>query len=277
VVVLVLGDKAGLTTECTSGEGRDRSSLDLPGVQEELARAVIATGTPVVTVLVVGRPCGSQELIDGSAAVILAWLPGHEGAGAITDVLTGECNPGGKLPMSFPRHVGQVPLFYGHKVSGGRSHWHGDYVDGPATPLFPFGHGLSYTTFRLEASVDTPTVGDGESVRVSVHLANIGETVGDEVVQVYLRDPEASVTRPVLELKSFARVEVPAGGSKSITFELPIGQLGFYDRSSVYVVEEGEIEILVGTSSADLILAGEVLVKASGPIAKAFDGPRTVN
>lgn len=277
VVVLVLGDKAGLTTECTSGEGRDRSSLDLPGVQEELARAVLATGTPVVTVLVVGRPCGSQRLINGSAAVILAWLPGQEGAGAISDVITGECNPGGKLPMSFPRNVGQVPSYYGHKVSGGRSHWHGDYVDGPATPLFPFGHGLSYTTFRLEASVDTPTVGEGESVRVSVDLANIGEIVGDEVVQVYVRDPEASVTRPVLELKSFARVEVPAGGSKSITFELPIGQLGFYDRSSVYVVEEGEIEILVGTSSADLILAGAVLVKASGTITKAFDGPRTVS
>ncbi len=159
VVVLVVGDKAGLTQSCTSGEGRDRSSLALPGVQEDLARAVLATGTPVVTVLVVGRPCGSEELHQRSAAVLLAWLPGQEGGAAIAETLAGTINPGGKLPISFPRSVGQLPVFYGHKVSGGRSHWHGEYVDGATSPLYPFGHGLSYTTFALvDPVVLTPTV-----------------------------------------------------------------------------------------------------------------------
>ena len=160
VVVLVVGDKAGLTKSCTSGEGRDRSSLALPGVQEDLARAVLATGTPVITVLVVGRPCGSEELHRRSAAVLLAWLPGQEGGPAIAETLAGTINPGGKLPISFPRSVGQIPVFYGHKVSGGRSHWHGEYVDGPTSPLYPFGHGVSYTTFALvDPVVLTPTAG----------------------------------------------------------------------------------------------------------------------
>ena len=205
VVVLVVGDKAGLTQSCTSGEGRDRSSLALPGVQEDLARAVLATGTPVVTVLVVGRPCGSEELHQRSAAVLLAWLPGQEGGAAIAEALAGTINPGGKLPISFPRSVGQLPVFYGHKVSGGRSHWHGEYVDGPTSPLYPFGHGVSYTTFELvDPVVLTPTAGPSDSITVSVSIANTGSRSGEEVVQVYVRDLHASVTRPVLELKSFA-------------------------------------------------------------------------
>ncbi|MGH8948508.1 MAG: glycoside hydrolase family 3 C-terminal domain-containing protein, partial [Acidimicrobiia bacterium] len=143
LAVMVMGDKAGLTSGCTSGEGRDRLSLDLPGVQEDLVREVIDTGTPVVLVLVTGRPCGSQWAHEHSAAVVQAWLPGEEGSAAIVDVLTGVVNPGGKLPISHPRSAGQIPVYYGHKVSGGRSHWKGDYVDGPASPLYPFGHGLS--------------------------------------------------------------------------------------------------------------------------------------
>ena len=136
VAIMVMGDKAGLTTDCTTGESRDRASLDLPGVQEELVRAVVATGTPVVLVLVVGRPTGSAWAHEQCAAVLLAWLPGQEGAEAIADALTGDANPGGKLPISFPRSVGQLPVFYSHKISGGRSHWKGDYVDSPAGPLY---------------------------------------------------------------------------------------------------------------------------------------------
>ena len=277
VVVLVVGDKAGLTVDCTSGESRDRSSLDLPGVQEQLARAVFETGTPVVTVLVVGRPGGSEYLHERSAAVVLAWLPGQEGGQAVADVMTGAYNPGGKLPMTFPRSVGQIPMFYGHKVSGGRSHWQGDYVDGPTTPLYPFGYGLSYTSFSIETGLETPTVGEEGSAQVSVAVTNIGEVTGDEVVQVYIRDEEASVTRPVLELKAFHRVTLEPGETGAIRFEIPVGQLGFYDRNLDYVVEDGEIEILVGTSSADLVSAGHVVVKTAGPIEKAFDGSRHVN
>ena len=277
IVVLVVGDKAGLTQSCTSGEGRDRSSLELPGVQEDLARAVLATGTPVVTVLVVGRPCGSEELHQRSAAVLLAWLPGQEGGAAIAETLAGAINPGGKLPISFPRSVGQLPVFYGHKVSGGRSHWHGEYVDGATSPLYPFGHGLSYTTFTLvDPVVPRATVGRGDSITVSVSIANTGRVAGEEVIQVYVRDLHASVTRPVLELKSFVRVAVDAGASKSVRFELPVAQLGFYDADLRYVIEAGELEVLVGTSSADLVPAGIVTIVGGGPVEKAFDGSRTV-
>jgi beta-glucosidase len=277
VVVLVVGDRAGLTRSCTSGEGRDRSSLDLPGVQEALAGAVLATGTPVVTVLVVGRPCGSEELHARSAAVLLAWLPGQEGAEAVAAALAGAVEPGGKLPITFPRSVGQVPVCYGHKVSGGKSHWHGDYVDGPTAPLYPFGHGLGYTRFELlDPVVLTPVAAPGDDVSVSVTVANAGPRAGDEVVQVYVRDLHASVTRPVLELKSFARVAAGAGESRSVRFDIPVAQLGFYDAGLRYVVEPGELEVLVGTSSARLTPAGTVTLAGGGEVEKAFDGSRTV-
>ena len=154
---MVMGDKAGLTIDSTCGESRDRASLDLPGVQEDLVRAVLATGTPVVLVLVAGRPCGSVEAHERCAAVVAAWLPGDEGAAAIADVLSGAVNPGGKLPVSFPRTAGHIPVYYRQKRSGGRSHWKGDYVDAAVSPLYPFGHGLSYTSFELTASSPTPT------------------------------------------------------------------------------------------------------------------------
>jgi beta-glucosidase len=276
VAVLVLGDKAGLTDDCTSGETRDRTSLDLPGVQEELARAVLATGTPVVLVLVAGRPCGSAWLHERCAAVLMAWLPGQAGADAIADALVGASSPGGKLPITFPRNAGQIPTYYGHKVSGGRSHWKGDYVDAPAKPLYPFGHGLTYTTFALgDAHVDTPTVGWNEAIVVRTRVSNTGERAGDEVVQLYVRDPVATVTRPVLELKSFVRLELAPGQSKTVTFHLPVGQLGFHDRSLDYVVEPGTFDFFVGTSSDDVLAAGSATVlpnPAGTPPEKVFAG-----
>jgi beta-xylosidase len=280
VAVLVMGDKSGLTEECTSGESRDRASLDLPGVQEELVRAVLATGTPVVLVLAAGRPTGSAALLEQCAAVVMAWLPGEEGAAAIAEVLTGEVSPSGKLPISFPRGVGQVPIFYGHKISGGRSHWKGDYVDLPSSPLYPFGHGLSYTTFALsDASVREGAVTSSGSIVVDVSIANTGERLGGEVVQLYVRDPHASLTRPVLELKSFKRVELAPGEARTLTFRVPVGQLGFYDRDLVYVVEPGLLELFVGTSSEDLISAGTAtVVEEPGAPAptKLFDGSVSV-
>ena len=189
VAVLVVGDKSGLTDDCTSGETRDRASLDLPGVQQELVRAVLETGTPVVLVLVAGRPYGGAALHEGCAAVVLAWLPGQEGADAIADVLIGEFSPGGKLPISYPRSSGQLPVFYGHKVSGGRSHWKVDYVDEPSAPLYPFGHGLTYTTFELAGRRRPPRRGLlGETVDRRRHRRNTGDRDGDEVVQLYVRD-----------------------------------------------------------------------------------------
>jgi beta-glucosidase len=276
VAILVMGDKAGLTDDCTSGESRDRASLDLPGVQEELARSVIATGTPVVLVLVCGRPSGSAWLHEHCAAVLMAWLPGEEGAGAIADALTGTLNPGGKLPISYPRTAGQIPVFYGHKTSGGRSHWKGDYVDSATEPLYPFGHGLSYTEFALSgASAGPAEVPWSGSVTVETTVTNTGSRAGDEVVQLYVRRARASVTRPVLELKGFVRIWLESGQSRTVAFDVPAGQLGFYDRELAFVVEPGVVELFVGTSSEDLLPAGSVAIvaDASGrPPRKAFDG-----
>jgi beta-glucosidase len=281
VAVMVMGDKAGLTDDCTSGESRDRASFDLPGVQEDLVRAVVATGTPVVLVLVSGRPAASAWIHERCSAVLMAWLPGQEGAGAIAGALTGDVNPGGKLPISYPRTVGQVPIFYGHKTSGGRSHWKGDYVDSPSSPLYPFGHGLSYTTFALSgASTARAEVSWSESVSVEATVTNTGGRAGDEVLQLYVRRPRASVTRPVLELKSFARVGLEPRESRTVTFDIPAGQLGFYDRELSYVVEPGVLDLFVGTSSEALLPAGSVTIvpdPSGRPPVKAFDGSVTID
>jgi beta-glucosidase len=281
VAVLVMGDKAGLTDDCTTGESRDVSSLDLPGVQEELARAVVETGIPVVLVLVAGRPIGSAWLHEHCAAVLMAWLPGHEGAGAIAEVLAGDVGPGGKMPISAPRSAGHVPVFYGHKVSGGRSHWKGDYVDASVQPLYPFGHGLAYTTFALSdaAVVGSTSLTWHDTVTTRVTVTNTGVRSGDEVVQLYVRDPAASVTRPVLELKAFVRLALDPGASATVTFTTPVGQLGFHDRSLAYVVEPGVLDVLVGTSSVDLTRVGQVTIvadPAGRPPVKAFAGTVTI-
>lgn len=270
VAVLVVGDRSGLTLECTSGEGRDRATLDLPGAQEELVRAVAATGTPVVLVLVGGRPMGSEAAHASSAATLMAWLPGQAGAAAIAEVLTGEVTPSGKLPISFPRSVGQIPVSYGHKLSGGRSHWHGEYVETPTTPLHAFGHGLSYTTFELrDTKLSATELAPGGHIEVSVDVANTGDRDGEEVVQLYVRDPDASVTRPVRELKAFARVAVPAGERVPVRLELHTGQLGFHGRDLAYRVEPGTIEIHLGTASDDLAHVGDVTVTGDGPVSPA--------
>jgi beta-glucosidase len=276
VAVMVMGDKAGLTDDCTSGESRDRVSFELPGVQEDLVRAVLETGTPVVLVLVAGRPAASAWIHERCAAVLLAWLPGQEGAAAIADAISGAVNPGGKLPISYPRSAGQIPVFYRHKNSGGRSHWKGDYVDSPSAPLYPFGYGLSYTTFALsDATAGPAEVPWTGSATVAVTVANTGSRAGDEVVQLYARRPRASVTRPVLELVGFARVNLEAGQRGRVTFEVPAGQLGFYDRDLAYVVEPGTVELFAGTSSADLVPAGTIAIvpdPSGRPPEKAFTG-----
>jgi beta-glucosidase len=279
VAILVMGDKSGLTEDCTSGEFRDRASFDLPGVQEQLARAVLATGTPVVLVLVAGRPSASAWLHEHCAAVLLAWLPGEEGAEAIADVIGGDTNPGAKLPISYPRAVGQVPVFYAHKASGGRSQPVGDYVDESAGPLYPFGYGLSYTTFELsELRVADETVPWDDELVVEARVTNTGTRTGDEVVQLYTRDPQASITRPERELKSFLRLTLDPGESRRITFRVPIAQLGFYDRHLRYVVEPGEIEVFVGTSSVDTVAVGAVTVVPAEQVpAKAFHGSVAVD
>jgi len=259
VALLFVGERSGLVDGFTSGEARDRLELGLPGRQAELVAAVAATGTPIVLVLVAGRPLAIPVEAGLAAAVVHAWVPGHEGPEAIADVLIGAVNPGGKLPITVPRHVGQVPIYYGHRPSGGRSHWKEDYVDGSHTPLWPFGFGLSYTTFELaNLAVDRPTLeADGE-VRIGVDVVNTGACAGDEVVQLYVRDVEASLTRPVRELRGFARVGLAVGERRRVTFVLAADQLAFTGVDGRLRLEPGRVELFVGTSAVDLPLAGAV-------------------
>ena len=254
-IVVVVGDKSGLTIDCTCGESRDRADLGLPGVQQELVQAVAAFGKPIVVVLVNGRPLAIPWIAENIPALVEAWLPGEEGGAAIADILFGDANPGGKLPMTFPRAVGQIPIFYSHKPSGGRSQWHGDYVSLPTTPLFPFGHGLSYTQFEYSnLRIDPLRVEANKCVTISAEVKNVGAWAGDEVVQLYIRDEVASVPRPVKELKGFKRIQLVPGETCTVVFEMPIDQLGFYDEALQLVVEPGTIQVMIGSSSTDIRL-----------------------
>ena len=261
VAVLVVGGRSGLTDRCTSGEARDRAEIGLPGVQEPLVRAIYETGTPVVIVLINGRPLSSPWMAEHIPAILEAWLPGEEGGAAVADVLFGDYNPGGKLPITIPRAAGQIPIYYNHKPSGGRSHWYGDYVSLSSRPLFPFGHGLSYTRFEFDGLRIEPQQVDAEGeVEISVDVKNVGERAGDEVVQLYVHLSARSVTRPVKELKGFKRITLEAGEKKSVTFALPVSQLGFYNREMEFVVEPGTVEVMIGGSSEDIRLRGKALV-----------------
>lgn len=257
VVIAVVGDRAGLTDWCTTGESRDSASIRLMGVQERLVQRLIDSGTPTVVVLVSGRPLATPWIADNAQAILEAWLPGEEGAHAVADVLFGDYNPSGRLPITIPRSVGQVPIYYGHKPSGGRSHWKGNYVDESNLPLYAFGYGLSYTTFAYrDLSISATDVDVHGQVDVTCTVENVGSSDGEEVVQLYIHDVEADVTRPVLELKGFVRVALKTGESKRVTFTLSAHQLGFYNRALQYVVEPGVVEVYVGSASNDIRLNG---------------------
>jgi beta-glucosidase len=260
VVILVVGGRSGQMDICTGGELRDSATLNLPGVQSELVAEVAraAAGKPVVLVLVDGRPFAIPELVAQVPAVLEAWLPGEEGGPAVADVLFGTVNPGGKLPITVPRSSGQVPIYYRHKPSAGKSYNFNDYVEESAKPLFPFGHGLSYTRFEYSALEVSPerVPPDGE-VKIKATVTNTGARAGDEVVQLYLHDVVSSVTRPVQELKGFKRVSLRPNESATVTFTVPVALMAFYDRSMHFVVDPGQIDVQIGSSSADIRLTGQ--------------------
>jgi beta-glucosidase len=260
VAVVVVGEEAEM-----SGEAACRASLDLPGVQEELVRRVHETGVPVVEVLMNGRPLSIAWSAEHVPAILEVWFPGIQGGNAIAEVLFGDYNPGGKLPVTFPRTVGQVPIYYNHKNTGrppSEDKWTSRYLDVPFTPLFPFGHGLSYTEFEYSAlKVEPEEVALGGHVRISLDLRNVGRFRGDEVVQLYIRDVVASVTRPVKELKGFRRVTLEPNEMKRLEFVIGTDDLAFYDRHMRKTVEPGEFEIMVGSSSEDIRLTGSFRVR----------------
>lgn len=257
-VILVLGDRSGLTPDCTMGETRDSADLKLPGVQEDLAQAILATGKPVVIVLITGRPYVLSALADDANAILEAWLPGEEGGSAIADILFGDANPGGKLPVTFPRSAGQIPIYYNAKPSGKSSNWYVDYVSEKVTPLYPFGHGLSYTSFEYrDLEIGRKRATRGENIDITLNVKNTGNVVGEEVVQLYTRDEFASTPRPAKELKGYQRLTLNPGETKKIAFHLPIDQLAFYDVDLCLIVESGKIDVMIGSSSEDIRLEGE--------------------
>lgn len=259
VAIVVVGERSGLTKDCTCGEARDRMDIGLPGRQGELVKAVAATGTPVVLVLVAGRPLAIASAAATCAAIVHAWVPGEEGPEALADLLFGTANPGGKLPITVPRHSGQIPIYYGHKPSGGKSNWQGPYVDGSNEPLWPFGFGLSYTRFEVrELRLDRESVAIDGEFEASVVVANVGDRAGDEVVQLYVRDEEASVTRPVKELRGFKRVTLAAGEARTLRFRLAVEQLAFTGVDGRLRIEPGRITVMAGSSSADLPCTAQI-------------------
>jgi beta-glucosidase len=268
VALVVLGDRSGMVDGCTSGEARDRLDLGLPGRQAELVRALAETGTPLVLILVSGRPPAIPDEAAMASAVVHAWLPGEAGPSAVADVMFGAASPGGKLPLTVPRHVGQVPIYYAHKPSGGRSHWKEDYVEGSHLPLWPFGFGLSYTSFEIGGlRLERASLPIGGELAVSVTVRNTGGVAGDEVVQLYVRDLEATVTRPVLELRGFHRLSLAPGESRMVTFRLAAEQLAFTGLDGRPRVEPGRHLVLVGSSSVDLPCRAEFTVTGTpGPI-----------
>ena len=258
VAVVVVGDKAGHFKQGTVGEGTDRSELSLPGVQAELVDAVLATETPTVVVLLNGRPFTLGEIVPRASAIVEAWFPGQDGAAAIADVLIGELNPSGKLTVSFPRAVGAEPIYYNHKplARGFPSQDQFGFV-------FPFGHGLSYTTFEYDdlelAATEVAVAGE---IVLSFRVTNTGDRAGAEVTQLYIRDPVASVTRPVLELKGFVRVDLESAQSRRVTFSVPTDLLSFTGLDGQRIVEPGEVQIKIGASSEDIRL--DVIVRIAG-------------
>ncbi len=274
VAILVLGDKSGLGDTCTVGESLDSATLRLPGAQVELLEAVYATGTPVVLVLMTGRPYDLSWADAHIPAIVEAWLPAQEGGAAVADVLFGVVNPGGRLPISFPRSAAQIPVFYNHKPSGGRSHWKGAYRDLSTKPLYPFGYGLSYTRFAYsDLTLSRTHAAPGDVVTVGVTVTNTGARAGDEVVQLYVSDPIASLTRPVRALRGFTRVTLQPGEARVVQFDLDVRHLAFYDRQMVYAVEAGEIIVGVGASSADIRLTGSFTITETAPVEPVFTTP----
>ncbi|UDY34665.1 glycoside hydrolase family 3 N-terminal domain-containing protein [Dermatobacter hominis] len=263
VVVCCVGGRSGLVPDATVGEARDAVDLALTGVQEELVEALAATGTPVITVVVSGRVHTLARVEEASAATLLAWVPGQEGGAAIADVVLGVEPPAGRLPVSLPRHVGQLPVHYNHRAGGGSSAFWGDYTDSPTSPLHPFGFGLSTTTVGwsdlvVEAGSTT------EPTTATVTVTNTGSRPGVEVVPLFAHDESASVARPDRQLVGFARVPLPVGESRRITFTVHPTRLAFFDDSFDFVCEPGAFRFEVGgwagapARTATVDLGGEV-------------------
>ena len=249
VVILILGESAGM-----SGEAASRTNIDLPGFQEELAETIFKVGKPVVVVLMNGRPLTINWIAENIPSVLECWFLGDQTGNAIANVLFGNYNPSGKLSVSFPRSTGQIPVYYDHLNTGRpfqeNNKYTSKYLDSPNTPLFSFGYGLSYTTFKYDSiKISENKIKIGDTTSVSVEVMNTGKAAGEEIVQLYLRDLVASVSRPVKELKGFKRIYLNPGEEKTVTFSITPAMLKFYNIDMKKVIEPGKFQIMIGGNS----------------------------
>jgi beta-glucosidase len=255
IVIMAIGED-----HTQSGEAASRSQLGLPGVQSQLLEAVYTTGKPIVVVLMAGRPLTIPWMSEHIPAIVNAWHLGTKAGVAIADVLSGDYNPSGKLVITFPRNEGQIPIYYASKHTGrpfdARNKYTSKYLDVSNEPLYPFGYGLSYTTFNYsDVSVSAQEMTTTDKLTVSVNVKNSGEYAGEETVQLYVQDLVGSVTRPVKELKSFRKVFLQPGESKSVTFTITNDDLKFYDKNMKWTSESGDFKVYVGGNSADVLNA----------------------
>jgi beta-glucosidase len=255
VIVAALGESAEMT-----GESSSRSNISIPTAQQELLKALVATGKPVVLILFTGRPLALKWENDNVPAILNVWYGGSEAGYAIADVLFGDVNPSGKLSTTFPQNVGQVPIYYAHKNTGRplpEGKWfekfRSNYLDVSNDPVYPFGYGLSYTTFSYgDFTLSSNSLKGNQKLTASISLTNTGRYDGKEVVQLYIRDVVGSTTRPVKELKGFQKVALKAGETKTVSFGINPDDLKFYNYDLKYDWEPGEFEIMIGTNSSDV-------------------------
>ena len=256
VVVVSIGERRDM-----SGEAKSRSSIRIPGVQEELVQALQATGKPIVVLINAGRPLVFNKIADTAPAILYTWWLGTEAGNAIADVLFGDYNPSAKLPMTFPRDEGQLPIYYNHFNTGRpapnetTTNYVSAYIDLKNSPKYSFGYGLSYTTFQYsDVQVTKNKISDSENVEISFNLTNSGKYAGDEVVQLYLRDRVGSVVRPIIELKDFKKIHLNAGETKKVQFVIDKEKLSFYNEKLEWTTEPGEFDVMIGSSSSDIRL-----------------------
>jgi beta-glucosidase len=251
VVIMALGEYA-----LQSGEAASRSDIDLPGIQEELFNEIVKLGKPVIVVLMNGRPLTIGNINEKASAILETWFPGTTAGDAISDVLFGDYNPSGKLPVTFPRNVGQIPVFYNAKNTGrpeSENKYTSKYLDVPNTPLYPFGFGLSFTSFEYsDIHLSSNQMQMDGSLTATITLTNTGDRYGEEVVQLYIRQLVGSITRPLKELKAFQKTGLQPGESKEISFELTWKDLAFYNAQNEFKAEPGDFHVFIGTSSADV-------------------------
>jgi beta-glucosidase len=264
VVVAVVGEASEMT-----GEAASRSDISLPASQQRLLQALAATGKPLVIVLMSGRPLTIGKESELATSLLQVWFQGHEAGNAIADVLFGNYNPSGKLTMTFPQNVGQIPIYYNHQNTGrpqaegqpGQK-FRSNYLDVSNDPLYPFGYGLSYTTFSYgNLQLDKTSMKPNETMQVKVPVSNTGKFDGEEVVQLYIHDIYATVAQPVKKLKAFQKITLKAGETKTVTFNLTVKDLKFFNTDLKYIYEPGDFKVMVGGNSRDVKEAGFTLIK----------------